>query len=222
MRFRFQNPIAAIAGLAGAVLLCATVVLARDDLGLRLEREVRDHAEEEFGIGRPLTVSSQRSISAAEAIANPNAIATLAGGLRARVVTTAAGANTDMMALWPDDLRPTHLITCNEQGVAQPGVQRITISTGEVATIVTGTSSCDGLRRTPWGTILFSEEAGGGPNGGRAYELIRPLETTGVTLNRATGVFSGGTGNANLTARPALGRLSFEGFAVYPSGLNPL
>jgi hypothetical protein len=51
-------------------------------------------------------------------------------------------------------------------------------------------------------------------------ELIDPLHTTGVSLDRATGTFSGGSGAANLTARPALGRLSFEGLAIYPSGVT--
>ena len=40
-----------------------------------------------------------------------------------------------------------------------------------------------------------------------------------MTLDRATGVFSGGVGAGHFAARPALGRLSFEGFALYPSGL---
>jgi hypothetical protein len=48
------------------------------------------------------------------------------------------------------------------------------------------------------------------------YELIDPLHTTGVSLDRATGTFSGGSGAANLTARPALGRLSFEGAGHLP------
>jgi secreted PhoX family phosphatase len=52
------------------------------------------------------------------------------------------------------------------------------------------------------------------------YELIDPIHTTGVSLDRATGTFSGGSGAANLTARPALGRLSFEGLAIYPSGVT--
>ena len=75
------------------------------------------------------------------------------------------------------------------------------------------------MRRTPWGTILFAEESGGGPNGGRVYELINPLETTGVMVNRATGVFSGGTGASNFAVRTALGRLSFEGFAMSRTGV---
>src|SRR5205823_255710 len=96
----------------------------------------------------------------------------------------------------------------------------IRLSDGLAETIVTGTTSCDPVRKTPWGTVLFGEEAGGGANGGRMYELIDPLNTTGVTLNRATGVFSGGTGSANMAARPALGRLSFEGLAIYPNGVT--
>src|SRR5690349_18114673 len=51
------------------------------------------------------------------------------------------------------------------------------------------------------------------------YELINPLATTGVTLDRASGTFSGGIGAQNLVVRTALGRLSFEGLAVYDSGV---
>jgi hypothetical protein len=40
-----------------------------------------------------------------------------------------------------------------------------------------------------------------------------------VTLDRATGSFSGGTGATNLAAGPALDRLSFEGLAIYPNGV---
>ena len=63
---------------------------------------------------------------------------------------------------------------------------------------MTGTTSCDPTRRTPWGTIVFGEEAGGGPTGGRLYELIDPIHTTGVTLDRTTGLFTGGVGANHL------------------------
>ncbi len=174
-----------------------------------------------FGIVAPLRSSSTASISAAEANADPTRLVTLAGQLRARVVTAGvAGANVDMMALWPNESDPQWLIACNEQGTTQPGLQRIRISDGLVETIVTGTTSCDPAHRTPWGTIVFGEESGGGPNGGRVYELIDPLHTTGVTLDRTTGTFSGGTGASNLVARPALGRNSYEGIGVLPSGVT--
>jgi secreted PhoX family phosphatase len=207
-------------GVALAGLLSAGAALATSDPGQRAQDDLRDHASQEFGVGKPLAASSARSISREEAQADPRRLATLADGLRARVVTSGVAApNIDMIALWPNDTNPTHLIFCNEEGVTAPGLQRLELATGQVQTILTGTTACDPARRTPWGTILFGEEAGGGPNGGRLYELIHPLATTGVTLDRATGAFSGGVGAQNLTARPAIGRLSFEGQAIYASGV---
>jgi hypothetical protein len=140
-----------------------------------------------------------------------------------RVVTKGVAApNVDMIALWPDATDPTHLIFCNEQGVTDPGVQRLDLATGEVDTIVTGTDACDPLHVTPWGSIVFGEEAGGGSAGGRVYELVDPLHTTNVLLDRTTGVFTdgaGGEGAENVVARPALGRLSFEGVGFLPNGV---
>jgi hypothetical protein len=94
------------------------------------------------------------------------------------------------------------------------------LASGAQQVIVTGTSECDPVRRTLWGTIVFGDEAGGSPSGGRLYELLDPLHTTGVSLDRASGTFSGGTGAANLATRPALGRLSIEGLAIYPNGIT--
>ncbi|MEO6397156.1 MAG: alkaline phosphatase PhoX [Tepidiformaceae bacterium] len=208
-------------GTAALALAAVAVGGAAQDFGSERDQMLEAKSVQQFGIVSGLQSSSSVAVTAAEASANPLSLITVAKGLKVRVVTAGgiAGANIDMMALWPDDTNPTHLIACNEQGADHPGVQRINIATGAVETIVTGTTACDGVRRTAWGTILFSEEAGGGASGGRVYELMNPLGTTGVTLNRATGVFSGGTGATNLTARPALGRLSFEGFALYPNGL---
>lgn len=215
-----RKPVLIGTTIVGAAVLLTTTALAAQDFGLFVQNQLRAHANEQFGLNKPLESSSPNQVTAAQATADPATLFTLAGGLQARVVTKGVAApNIDMMALWPDDRNPTHLIACNEQGVNDPGLQRIEIATGAAETIVTGTNSCDPVRRTAWGTILFGEEAGGGPNGGRMYELIDPLHTTGVTLNRATGTFSGGVGATNLTARPALGRLSFEGQALYANGL---
>src|ERR687885_190726 len=157
-----------LASLAGVVTALAGTGFAARDFGQLQEDQVRAHSRQEFGIVSPLDQSSSASLSAAQAQADPTALVTLAGNLSARVVSSGtAGRSIDMMALWPDDQNPTHLIACNEEGTSQPGLQRIGIASGAVETIVTGTTSCDGVRRTPWGTILFSEEAGGGPNGGR-------------------------------------------------------
>ena len=211
--------------LAATTLVASAVssfgLLGSFDFGTFVEALLRSFAFAQFGVLAPIDASSQDSITAAQALADPTALAKLAPGLRARVVTNSAsaGLNIDQIGLWPNDAKPTHLIFCNEQGTTDPGLQRVRLSDGAVETIVTGTTECDPVRVTPWGTVLFGEEAGGGPNGGRMYELIHPLETTGVALDRSTGAFSGGVGAENLAVRPSLGRLSFEGLAVYASGL---
>jgi hypothetical protein len=204
---------AASAGIAGAA----------QDLGLKLEHLTEDNSEPYFGVGKPLQESSALSLSAAQIAADPLDVATLAGGLDAEVVTSGVAApNIDMMVPWPDNEDPTHLIACNEQGTGAPALQSINLETGAATTILTGTQNCDGIVMTPWHTVLFSEET----SNGRAYELINPLGVTGVTLNRATGVFSGGTGTCgggtgecHFAVRPAMGRLAFEGLAVYPNGV---
>ena len=116
------------APLAAAALMFAASADARadsnnNDFGLFRERLLNDRAEQLFGVHAPLAASSTESISAAEANRDPTALVTLAGGLRAHVVSAATnlGPNVDMMALWPDDSSPTHLIFCNEENAAQPG-----------------------------------------------------------------------------------------------------
>jgi len=173
-----------------------------------------------YGVDSGIGASSTQAISLADATADPLKLATFAPGLSARVVTSGVAAqNIDQMALWPDATAPTHLIGCNEQGATDPGLQRIDIATGATDTIVTGTSACDGVRATAWGTIMFSEENGGGAAGGSVYELIDPLGTTGVSLDRVAGTFSGGTGAANLVRRTSLGKASFEGHGLLPNGV---
>lgn len=212
-----KKHLAGIAALAIAGTTLAGIAGATDDFGLRQQHQVESHANEQFGVTQPLTSSSTASISAADATSDPTKLVTLAKGLSARVVTTTSGANTDMIALWPSETNPTWLVACNEQDATKPGLQRIRLSDGHVDTIVTGTTSCDGVRRTAWGTILFDEEAG---TSGAVYELLDPVGTTGVSLDRTTGVFSGGTGATNLVRRDALGRLSFEGLGVYANGVT--
>jgi secreted PhoX family phosphatase len=198
---------------------------AGTDWGLKQQKDTRDNSMRLFGVSKPLTASSSVDLDAATATAHPDQLFQLANGLQARVLTSMteagqiAAPNVDMIALWPSDTNPTDLVYCNEQETDDPGVQRFNLATGEVTTIVTGTVDCDGVRRTAWGTVLFSEEAGSGPSGGRVYELFDPLHTAGVTLDRTTGTTSGGTGAANIVPRPALGRNSFEGFALYSTGL---
>jgi len=215
-----KKRLAVLAAAVSAVALFGGMAMAGADFGQFVQDQLRSQSGRLYGVTGPLAQSSPSSLSAAEAQADPRKLATLAKSLDARVVTQGiAPANLDMSALWPDSQHPEWLVTCNEGGTSQPGLVRINLATGAVATILTGTTSCDPARRTPWGTILFGEEAGGGPSGGRLYELIDPLNTTDVTLDRTTGTFSGGTGASNFAVRSALGRLSFEGQAIYPNGV---
>ena len=180
-RIGIRSTLAALVGAAGLAAVVAGAAVAAGDFGQDREQLLRARSPQEFGVVGPLDQSSSRQVTAAQAAANPLSLVTLARGLEARVVTSGVAApNIDMMALWPNDANPTHLIACNEEGTTEPGLQRIPIATGATETILTGTTSCDPVRRTPWGTILFAEEAGGGTSGGRVYELMNPLQTTGV------------------------------------------
>ncbi len=187
------------------------------DFGQYRDRLLQAHASQLFGVAGPLQAASTASIDAATAEANPAALVTAAHGLRVKVVSAAAnlGANIDMMALWPNDAHPTHIIACNEQGTDKPGVQRISLADGSVETILTGTKSCDPAHRTPWGTIVVAEEAG---NSGSMLEIIDPLHTTNVVYDRATHMLSGADA-VHVAYRPAVGHLSFEGVAIYPNGV---
>lgn len=199
---------------AGAVTASAIVV---NDFGIQRDSELASEADDLFGVAKPLAASSTLSITKDAAIADPASLATVAKGLKVSVVSAGKAAPViDQFALWPNAAKPKWIIACNEQGPTAPGLQRISLATGDAETILTGTNACDGVRLTAWGTILFSEESG--PSGA-TFELIDPLGTTGVTLDRATGVFSGGTGAANFARRDAVGRLSFEGHGLLPNGV---
>ena len=186
------------------------------DFGIYRDALLDSYSRQLFGISRPVPNASTKSISAAAAEADPTALVTVARGLRARVVSAdpALGANIDMMALWPDDSHPTHLIVCNEQGESQPGVQRVSLRDGSVETILTGTRSCDPAHRTPWGTVVVGEER----SGGSILEIIDPLNTTGVIYDLASHSLSGADAG-NVAYRPAVGHLAFEGVGIYPNGV---
>jgi secreted PhoX family phosphatase len=202
----------------GVVGLAASAAAFGDfDFGLFRDGRLDAHSEQLFGVHQGVEASSTESIGGVLAEQDPTKLVTLAKGLHARVLSAPPdlAPNIDMMALWPTASNPTHVIACNEQGTSDPGVQRIRLSDGAVETILTGTTSCDPVRRTAWGTILVGEEA----TDGWLIEIINPLQTTGVTFNRATGTASGGTGAANVIGRTAVGHLAFEGLGLYPNGV---
>src|SRR5262245_39960635 len=219
MQKRTWLTVAAVLGFAAVAVAASSF-----DFGLFREQQLVAHSIDLFGIIEPLDASSTASVDASTAEQDPTSLITLAKGLSARVVTAApnAGANIDMMALWPDDQKPTHLIVCNEQGPTQPAVQRVRLSDGAVETILTGMTSCDPIRRTPWGTVIVGEEAGPSSSpstpGGWLLEIINPLQTTGVQFDRVNGALSGANAG-NVATRPAVGRLAFEGIALYPNGV---
>jgi Alkaline phosphatase PhoX len=203
---------AVLIGTVGS-LLVAGASYAHSDHGSSEERERFDHSDDLYGIKRPLVASSTLDLTADQINADPASVLSVAKGLKVKVVSTgSAGANIDQMVLWPMT-HPTHLIVCNEEGTTSPGVQAIKLTTGAVTTLVTGTTSCDPVRVTPWGTLLFGEEAGAT---GAMYEMIDPLSVVGATLDRTTGVAS----STNIRRVDAYGNLSFEGLAVLPNGVS--
>jgi secreted PhoX family phosphatase len=73
--------------------------------------------------------------------------------------------------------------------------------------------SCDGIRTTPWGTVVATEET----NDGGAYEILDPLHVTDQNvLDRATGSVSD---PAHVAKRNALPTMAWEGFIALPSGV---
>ena len=118
----------------------------------------------------------------------------------------------------PADRRPEH-------GAYAPGdkfnpsVQRIDLASGAVETILRGMTGCDGIRTTPWGTVLATEET----DDGGAYELLTPLATTNYTVkDRATGEIvdaAGATDSDEIVKRGALPTIAWEGLDLTPEGV---
>jgi secreted PhoX family phosphatase len=183
------------------------------DFGQQTQRELADHANQLFGVKKPIGASSTVDLNEAQALANPAALVTVAKGLKAKVVSAGnAAPNLDQMVLWPAS-HPTHIIAINEEGATEPSLQNINLETGVATTIVTGTDSGDPIRITPWGTILFGEEAG---DTGAMYELIDPLSVEGATIDRTSGTSS----SPKIRRVTALGFNSFEGLAILPNGVT--
>ena len=202
-----------VVGLIAIVVVAGTALAALDDWGLDRQTQLQNKSEPLFGVGQPLTNSSTVDLTTAQALANPVGLITVAKGLKVNVVSAGKAApNIDQMVLWPKS-SPTYIIGCNEEGVAQPALQKISLATGAATTIATGLSDCDPVRATPWGTVLFGEENG---SVGAMYELIDPLSVVGATINSVTGVSS----SPNIRRVNALGFLSFEGLGILSNGVT--
>jgi secreted PhoX family phosphatase len=201
--------LAAVAGIAVAVG-SAVVAVAGGDPGQQLQDQLEAHSVQYFGVTSGLPASSTMDVD--DPAAPPLAFATLAKGLSARVVTSGVAApNLDMGALWPIS-NPKWLLYCNEQGASDPGVQRIDLATGAATTVLTGVTSCDPLHVTPWGTVVFGEEA----SDGHMWEMVQPESITGAIVDRITGAVS----DPRIVRRDALGSVAFEGITFLPSGVG--
>jgi hypothetical protein len=151
-----------------------------------------------------------------------------APGVQARLLTRAAADWTDMLALWPPGPVPSHLISCVEgrrgtlgDGRLNPSVQAIALHDGAVRTLVRGMDRCDGIRVTPWGTVVATEES----SDGGLYELRLPADPAAwaelTVRDRAAGRIEMAAGGpaADMVKRTALPVMAWEGLEVLPSGV---
>lgn len=219
--------------LKAAVMLAALAALAMSlgltpvnalDFGSQQERRLHLLAQLLFGFGKPLDAPADAGDVVPRETATAEQRVLLARGLRVSFVARNVATLGDMMSFWPNDTQYTHLIVCIEQGRAtgglNPGVQRVHVSSGRVETILYGMSRCDGIRTTPWGTVLATEETGDG----RSYEILDPIGTTGHWVaNRATGDIRDGinspTQSTTVVQRQSLPTMAWEGLAVLPNGV---
>ncbi len=232
---------AAKAGLAVSIVAAPVVPAAASefegfdglDYGAIVQRGLERSAQVWFGVGKPLGDSAAPTAGPYRTAAQKASDQVLlADGLKAEYVTRNAANSADMFAFWPSDENPTHMIFCIEGGRQDlgtflpgglikkfnPAVQRVKLSDGSVETILRGTTSCDGIRRTPWQTILATEEAGDGG----AYEILNPLAVTNQTItDRALGtiVDQNGLPSTSIVKRTALPKIAFEGIGITPEGV---
>lgn len=200
------------------------------DFGVLVEDVLRVRSRALFGISQPLEAPATQADAVPRAQATAAQRLLLAGSLRADFVTRRVASLADMMVLWPEPMAPTHLVLCIEQprqgltpgghGGLNPSVQRVELASGAVETLLHGMSRCDGIRRTPWGTVLVTEETADG----RAYEILDPLEVTGHWVaNRATGdvrsAIDGLQPSDKVAQRPVLPTMAWEGLAVGADGV---
>lgn len=181
-------------GVSAALAAPAANAGKSGDFGELAGRLLNARANHLFGVIKPLHESAQDSV-AREDGQSADDLVVVAKGLHAEIATRNAANKADMFVFWPNDIQPTHTIWCIEgdrenltaAGTPQlvagvldkynPSIQAIDMG-GNVTTLLRGMDRCDGIRRTPWGTIVATEEAGDG----QAYELIDPLSADNETV----------------------------------------
>jgi Bacterial protein of unknown function (DUF839) len=223
----FGKTMVACAFIGGLTAPCVFAV----DAGLLYQQQIHSYSRYLFGINGPLAASAPVVPQPYRApVQSASDQVALAPGLSAAYLTRNAANNADMFAFWPDATNPTHAIFCIESGRAvigafsngqpkyNPSVQRID-RFGNVQTLLRGMSGCDGIRLTPWGTLLATEEE----DDGGAYEILNPLSITQFTVqDRASGSIVDSNGVAqtsHIAKRTALPVMAWEGLIVQPSGV---
>lgn len=206
------------------------VATAAGDFGMKVQHYLKVHANQYFGIISPLGASESVTVPRVPTQSGSDLIK-LAPGLHAKIVTRKSAQNSDMMAFWPSDTKPTYIVTCIESGNSAvgtypngqpkltPSVQTVNLATGEVKTILRGMTGCDGIRRTPWNTIVATEEV----DDGGLYEILNPLATTEQTLvARGASATTDSAGNpvtGQVEYRGAIGKLAWEGLDLNEKGV---
>ncbi|MGZ8240597.1 MAG: hypothetical protein ACXWTK_03680, partial [Methylobacter sp.] len=114
---------------------------AADDFGMKVQEHLDAHANKYFGIISPLGASESVNVPRSP-LQSALDLIKLASGLNATIVTRKAAQSSDMMAFWPNDTTPTHIVTCIEAGNSAvgtypngrpkltPSVQTINLATG--------------------------------------------------------------------------------------------
>jgi len=208
------------------------------DFGAMVEHLLHKQSKELFGVKKPLNETAEPNIARAPG-QDADDLIFLAGGLKAEIFSRDVAHKWDMMGFWPNAQNPTHLVACieefNRQEIApyangntryNPSVQTIDLKTREVRTVLRGMSGCDGIRVTPWGTVLVTEEDGrtdGDGHLGGAYEILDPLAfEEGNLVARRSSYVVDPNGNplvGQVAYRGALPTMAWEGLAVLDSGV---
>ena len=202
---RVATAVACVAGVGLGVRIMAKGPKA--DFGLFIADQLRAHAEQLFGFTRPLDESAIGPFSGPSMEALD-----LARGLGRRSCRARS------------TIRPTRSRsgpTMTIRRICSSATRRARIRPSSASNLSAarrferddhrhGSSTCDPVRRTPWGTIIVAEEAG---STGGFYEIIDPARASTSPIavtNRAAGTTSD---PAHLVKRKAVGSLSFESFA---------
>jgi len=159
------------------------------------------------------------------------------------IITRNAGNDMDQIQYLPaGSPNPTHVITCIEENVnclsgtcsvpfqfgdkLNPGVQRVDLATGAIHTLVRGMQICDGIRTTPWGTVIATEEDFA-TDVGSVYEILDPMSSDTYTIldRKGGGVAATIVDQNNVDAsdrivkRGALPVIRYEGLVVHETGV---